>query len=183
MTHYTGMCINTNTNDIMIIDVPWWKAQCVVDAIMKKYKEYAEHNDVWCSGDTMLGKIADNGIITMHNMGTELTHVNGIFDVNKIRYIYVSSGNGISYRITNKNGINASNGMIDTLLYFVGNIDESNDVRIEIEYYTDAWAGTEDFYESINSNNILNHIGDVYAVIVRISRYGISFDLIRHTNL
>lgn len=168
----------------MIIEVPWIKARRVVDAIMKKYKEYAEHNKVWCYGDTMLGKIAYNGIITIHNMGTELTHIDDIFDVNKIRYITVSSENDISYRITNENGINASDGTIDTLLYLVGNIDESNDIRIEMEYYSDVWTGTENFYKSINSNTILSIQREyVCCVIVRISRNGIRFDLIRHTNL
>lgn len=168
----------------MTIEVPWIKARRVVDAIMKKYKEYVEHNKVWCYGDTMLGKIADNGIITMHNMGTELTHIDGIFDVNKIRYITVSSVNDISYRITNENGINASDGTIDTLLYLVNNIDKLYYVRIEIEYYSDTWTGTENFYKSINSNTILStQREDVCWAIAQISRYGINFDLIRHTNL
>jgi hypothetical protein len=161
----------------MTIDVPWWKAQCLVDAIIEKYKEYAEHNKVWCSEDNMLGTITKDGIITIHNIGTELTHVNGIFDVNKIRYITVLSGTGIYYRITNENCPNVSDGTIDTVSFWINNIDESNDVRIEIEYYTDAWAGTEGFYESINSNTIVNHIGDVYAVIAKIRRNGINFDL------
>lgn len=162
----------------MFIGVPWIKARRVVDAIMEKYKEYAEHNKAWYFGDTMLGKIADNVIITMHNMGTELTHVDGIFDVNKIRYITVSSVNDIYYRITNENGINASDGTIDTILYLVNNMDELNYVRIEIDYYSDVWNGMENFYKSINSNIILSaQRKDVRWVTAQISRSGISFSL------
>lgn len=166
----------------MTIEVPWLEAQCVVDAIMEKYKEYAEHNKVWCSGDNMLGTITENGIIAIHNMGTELTHVKGIFDVNKIRHITVSSVTGIYYRITNENCPNVSEGTIDALLFWVNNIDESNDVSIEIEYYTDDWDGTEDFYESINSNTIFKQRGNVYVVIAQIRRSGINFDLGYYTN-
>ena len=44
LCHYTDGCMKTNTNDIMIIDIPWRKAYGFVDAIIEKYKEYDGHN-------------------------------------------------------------------------------------------------------------------------------------------
>ena len=60
--------MKTNTNDIMIIVIPWRKAYGLVDAIIEKYKEYDGHNKVWCSKDNMLGMITKNGVFTINNV-------------------------------------------------------------------------------------------------------------------
>ena len=52
----------------MIIDIPWRKEYCLVDAIIEKYKEYAKHDKVWCSEDNMLGTIARDVVITINNV-------------------------------------------------------------------------------------------------------------------
>lgn len=170
----------------MTIDILWEDAECVVESVMKKYKEFAERRKAWCSEDDMLGTISNNGNITFHNMGTELVQIDGIFDINKIRYITLHSKFGNVYRISYENSGFVSydemsakerNGALDMMLFWIDNIEQSKDIKIEIEYYTSEWADTEGFYDGINTNTLFNQKGNMFEIIAELQQRGIEFKL------
>lgn len=175
----------------MTIDILWKDAECVVKAVMKKYKNFAERRKVWCSEDDMLGTISNDGNITFRNMGTELVQIDKVFDINKIRFITLHSKSGYAYRISYENSSFVSydemsaderGGVIDMMLFLIDNIEQSKDIKIEIEYYTSEWGDTEGFYDEINTNTLFNQKGNVFEIIAELQQKGIEFKLGYYTD-